>query len=867
MTAAIVIVLLMASAMLMASVSVPVQAIDSWGLPYPSNAATLQPSSGAIPSGQTASVTVTPLPFINVGPNPVGVGQTLLVTVFMTPPLNTERYFEDYLVKIQKPDGTIVTMGPFDAYIADTSGWFNYVPDAVGTWKFQFVMQGMYFPAGRYLQYQDITGRTRSYIVTNTSGTLRDSAYYNPVSTDWKEITVQQDYVASWPASPLPTDYWTRPVIPTHREWAQILGDYPFVGPGGGAGFPADTNLYGGYFEFQPYAQAPNTAHIVWNRAGDLRGIEGADYQVMPIRSWGSNWQLGDSQGAIESVPDTIFDGRCYQHVNKPMLTLVNGTYKMLASDVWQCYDIRTGKIYWELSGDIAPPANSYPGYNTFIEYGGGSASLVWIANSRLIKYEPMTGAITGNYSIAPFTTGRYYMNGYALTVQDLGANVTTGRYRLVNWTTTGTSATLASRIRNNITWPFSSLSTNTDFEAGISVVESTDNTPNGTGVKDRIRVTSASLTTGAVLMNITQDGYDYSGAQCADHGKYATLMQNIPSGERAAHWICWDAITGQEEWRSEPMIYPFGAAGFGAYYTQSAYGLLYWACYDGIYAVNWTNGDFAWHFVSDKSVPFESPYDPYYSFVHTRSGGFAVDGKIYASNAEHGPTEPLNRGWKLYCIDAITGKGIWNMSGAISPGGAADGYLTTQSRYSGEQLFFGKGKTSTTVTAPMTAVPLGSSVLIQGTVLDQSPAQPDTPCVSADSMSTQMEYLHMQGYIDGLWHNITMTGVPVTVIAIDSSGQSSIVGSTTTNAYLGTYALNWTAPKEDKWTINAIFAGDDSYGSSQAGTGLLVGPAPAPIEFPPTTEPVDNTSLLYATLAAVIVAIAIGLVALFRKR
>jgi hypothetical protein len=94
---------------------------------------------------------------------------------------------------------------------------------------------------------------------------------------------------------------------------------------------------------------------------------------------------------------------------------------------------------------------------------------------------------------------------------------------------------------------------------------------------------------------------------------------------------------------------------------------------------------------------------------------------------------------------------------------------------YDGYLYWFGKGKSATTVTAPDIVVSKGTGVVIRGTVLDLSPAQPGTPCVSKDSMSTQMEYLHMQKPIDGMWHNLTMTGVPVALTAIGSDGNSGL--------------------------------------------------------------------------------------------
>ena len=79
-----------------------------------------------------------------------------------------------------------------------------------------------------------------------------------------------------------------------------------------------------------------------------------------------------------------------------------------------------------------------------------------------------------------------------------------------------------------------------------------------------------------------------------------------------------------------------------------------------------------------------------------------------------------------------------------------------------------------------------------------------------------------------GLWHNETITGVPVTLTAIGSDGTVIDIGTTTTNGYYGTFGKAWTPPKKDTYTIIATFAGDDSYGSSGAATAVTVGPAPA---------------------------------------
>jgi hypothetical protein len=179
----------------------------------------------------------------------------------------------------------------------------------------------------------------------------------------------------------------------------------------------------------------------------------------------------------------------------------------------------------------------------------------------------------------------------------------------------------------------------------------------------------------------------------------------------------------------------------------------------------------------------------------------------------------------------------------------------------------FGKGKSATTVTAPDVVVPKGTGVVIKGTVLDQSPAQPGTPCVSAASMSLQMEHLHLQMPEGGVWKNETITGVPVTLAAIGSDGSVIDIGTVTTNGYYGTFNKEWIPPAEGSYEIIASFAGDDSYGSSVASTAISVGPAPAEIIIPEQVTPPDYTMTIIGTGVAVIVAVAIAVVLLYRKK
>jgi PQQ-like domain len=834
-TTAITLVLLMASITLL---TIPVQA----ALP------TTNYTGGPLPAGVTPDVTLNTIPYLSVSPNPIGLGQPLLVNIWVQPATQVNRAHTGYSVTFTKPDGTTATVGPMNSYCGDATAWFEYPMDQVGTWKVKFSFAGDYYPAGYYyngIVYPSLAA-IGPYTVSMFGGPIQlGSAYYKPSSTADVSVTVQSEMVASWPPSALPTDYWERPVSAMNREWAAIAGDYPYLGRMKNP--PPDTNSYASNYKFTPYVQAPNSAHIVWQRQGAIAGIMGGD---MGAKFYGAG------EGSYTGVPSIIFEGRCYQTVTKIAKVLINGTYYDQPASVWQSYDLRTGQIYWEQTGINAPPtAIDYvksgevvPGASN--SQVGTGAALVAMSSGRLLKYNPYTGAVTLNISL-PVSSGTIYGDPYVLSVQSVS-----GQYRLINWTLAGSDTNFTNRIMSNISFAFNSLGT-TDYESGITV-STLSYTPSTTGVATEVYIRAASLTTGQLLWNVSSGvGYPlFSGSTAsADHGKYAVRFDD-------GYWYCWDLYTGKQLWKSEAESMPWGS--FGAYTAASAYGLMFDFTYAGVYAIDWDTGKIAWHF-SSPCAPFESPWYPEMDFFG--AGPQIADGKLFVSNGEHSPTSPLARGWTFYCINATSGEGIWNISSRGNAGPISDGYLFIDSVYMGYMYVIGKGKTSTTVTAPDVAVAKGTAVVIKGTVLDQSPAQPNTPCVSKDSMKNQMEYLHMQFPIDGTWHNVTMTGVPVVLTALDENGNPTDIGTVTTDAYYGTFEKAWTPPAEGTYKIIASFTGDDSYGSSGAATAISVGPAQEQITIPEQVTPPDYTMTIVGMGIAVMAVVAIVGLLIYRKK
>ena len=197
-----------------------------------------------------------------------------------------------------------------------------------------------------------------------------------------------------------------------------------------------------------------------------------------------------------------------------------------------------------------------------------------------------------------------------------------------------------------------------------------------------------------------------------------------------------------------------------------------------------------------------------------------------------------------------------------------------TYNCYDGKLYAFGKGQTAVTVTAPTLPSTIGSNVLIQGTVTDQSPGQTafnmpaaGTPAVSDDSMTSWMQYQYMQQP-----KPTNATGVTVSLAALDPNGNIIQIGTTQSDS-MGNFAYSWQAPSvPGLYRVTANFAGSESYYSSNAGTSFTIA------ESSPTSTPVQvntadqSTTQMYilAGVAAIIIAIAIVgaiVVIMVRKR
>lgn len=816
-----------------------------------------------VPEGETADYTIDDLAFLSVSPNPIGVGQQALVNLWITFPSGEGKYMNGYKVVITDPDGQTEEVN-LKSYVADGTSWFQYTPQKVGTYQFQFFFAGEYFPAGYYTNGNYSATRTGDF----ANAIYNPSVYCTPAQSPVTNLTVQEDMVYSWYSS-LPTDYWTRPIQPNNREWNAIAGNYPWMEANivGVTRNAWHDNYYG------PYIPAVNTPHIVWKQVGAMAGIIG-----------GETGQY--SQLSSPGTPNVIYMGRAYH----TRYETING----VPTNCAVCYDLRTGELYYAIpidQGGITPTHITYiyPGDSSIVPGAIASSRLTielsTISNERLYKVDPLTGAITANISLPSFSGNGgnaelFFRDGYYYSFQGVNTtttvpapdvNITTayGGY-LIKWTSAGSTNNFASRIISNVsvilptsyrtsyqTSTYGNIGAAIDYETMISVQQHRFIYGGFYGYS----LVAQDLTTGQTLWNYTSSvsemssSYRPTNAWVRD-GRYIAEMER-------GYIKAWDLQTGNELWTLEIDDYPWGEFWM---YDEAAYqDLIYAVGYTGVWAINQTNGEVVWRY-ADPAKPFETPYTSDGASTYTVQDIRIIGGLLYVSDNEHTPSQPAQRGWGMICLDAITGEFQWKLSGTrMQAGAAADGYLTAASNYDGTMYVLGKSPSETTLSGPQVAVSKGSSVVLTGTVLDQAPASKGIACVSDESMSTWMDYIHMQMPIDGSYHNITITGVPVSIDAVDSESNAIHIGDTTSDMS-GTFSYIWEPENVGKYTVTATFMGSNAYSSSYGETAIGVVAAAETSTPEPTTItlPPFESYILGATIAIIV---AVVLVALLMRR
>jgi hypothetical protein len=828
--------------------------------------------------------------YIGVSPNVVGVGQQSLIVTWtqalppdigetvgaVAAPNGRAAWNNLMIVNIIKPDGTNDTQITMPRTDPVGATYASYVPQEVGTYSFQ-----VYFP-----------GEWKNSTQANTQ------AYFQPDWSDPTNLTVQQDPVANWNEPAVTIDYWTRPLNDANREWNVLAGNWL---AGAGLNYPA--GAAGGVTNNYVPGQAPESAHILWTTPYYAGGI-------MDERFGTEGYETSHYQGYNFGTPIILQGKLIYQYQDTAH-----------APRGWQAVDLYTGqKLYF--SNDTIPSFGQLYNYESPNQHGGipylyrsvtTGAGTVWGSGNGTV-WEMLDGYTFSHVAmIANVTSGGtavYGLDGSILRYNLVNLGTTTApNYYLQVWNssaipteladTTGTlywqwrpqgggfgggpalSYTMVHNGNNgfslNKSIPLADLwsprNAISNLTASIQVVRQDDQIIFGNaGVNNDLGVVQGwmvaySLKPGQVGTQLWKTSFtppsSAGNATVSLSGVYPEYNTLVFHDTSHLTWYGYSLSTGNLVWTS-PSDEQFAYYGTG---TNMYNGIFYSYGYGGeIHAYNLTTGTPLWVYKA-TSVGDESPYGGNYPI------GIEIvsDGKIYCAGSEHSPTQPLYRGPNLRCINATDGTDIWNIlfwGARMSPTESniyeADGILVGLNYFDGEIYGFGRGPSATTVAAAPEATAFGSTVMLTGTVTDQSSSGrrntngvldfslKDTPAISDASMSAWMEYKFMQQAMP-----TNATGVPITLTAIDPNGNTIPIGTTTSDSS-GNYAIPYNPQVPGTYHILASFAGSKAYGPSYATTYINVGKEQA-ATVTPTSLPVSIADTYFVpAIVGIIVAIAI---------
>jgi len=800
--------------------------------------------------------------FVSAAPDPVGVDQQILIFMWLdkVPPTAIGPHgdrWENYAIELTAPEGSKVNLGPFNS---DPSGKhvIYYTPEKIGIWTLKFSYPG-----------QTIENKNPSpplppgYFDARRMEYVGD--YFEPSSI---EITfeVQEEPIGTFKEGPLPTDeYWFRPINEQHWGWSQISGNVlEFPRRYGVTQVP----------QYNPYTTAPESSHILWTREFTIGGLIGGEYGQHSYHS-GAAYEGKFVTGSIingilyynkypqdlkyhppatYAAPgpkpgyyavdlrtgeeiyynnDTrISFGQVYWYASPNQHGAFAYLWKIPELEFrrdpdpnWYCYDAYTGDLVYTVEN---PPSKEY-------SFGVQAGTRSYGPNGEILQYLVNTKdhwmALWNNAAIPELQAGEDY---YAWMWRPWGKTVDGSKGYVWN-------VTIPEEVTGEVQHV---LSDRIIGQSGLlSLV--------GFGAEvNNFTIWALSTKPGEEGTLLWKKSYDLP-----DLDAMASMSNNAVSEEHKLFTIyvaesrkfyAYSTETGELLYETEPQN-PWD------YYYEThsyiAYDRLYSCGMDGtVYCYDVTNGELLWKYEVPNPNAETINYGPNYP---ERLNIFA-DGKIYISSTIHSPLNPKFRGAPFICLNATSGEPIWQTSLFRCGWGCepliADGIIVALDNYDNRIYAFGRGPSKTTVTAPHTAIPIGSSVLIKGTVLDQSPGTDDydftarypngVPAISDEDMDEWMEHLYKQFECPA-----DVQGVKVFLKILDPNGEW--YSATVTTDRNGRFSHMWAPSIVGEYKVTAMFEGSESYYPSEETTVFGVDPETT-TEYPyvPSAEEIADTTV-----------------------
>jgi len=817
----------------------------------------------AIPaSAHTPAWQIPTFAYISARPNPVGVGQEVIIVVWLDKipsgaAITNDIRFHDYKLTITKPDGhTDVVNWPI---VTDTtsSAYTLYTPTSVGTYTLKF----------------EYPGQTHTW-----TGAYQNDTYL--ASTKTMTLTVQEEAIGYLPGHPLPTEFWSRPIETENTEWSIIASN--FLEPFGAAYSP-------GVLRFQPDGTAPSSPHVMWTKPINFGGVVGGSNTGVT----GATFYTGLSYESRFSNPIIIY-GRLYYALPRGNSGSGGG---------YVCVDLQTGQELWRQSYTSIPSFGQLLWFDSPNQHGVVPNGYLWATSGTTwMAFDPLDGNNLFNITNVPSGTRARGPNGEMLIYQ---LNVAGKWLALWNSTQVISNGVLNSlqmngyrpvgqafntTLRDSYSWNVTipTLPSDAairwiiydDILIGSAGVRSVFGQASFGGVASDAAATKATFWTMSLKPG-SRGSLIWLKDFAAPAGNVTRQFGPVDpdsrvfffSDKETMQWSGYDLDTGNLLWgplgkTRDFNYYPTIGSGGVSQVGFAAYSKMYTGGYGGeFFCYDSRTGNLLWKYNNTNSG-LETPWGLYPVFP-----GGIVDGKVYIYSGEHSPNSPTYKGSRVRCLNATTGEEIWTLLSWAAVGGFgdmgfafADGSIAYLNVYDMQVYGIGKGPTQTKVEAPMTAAALGSTLVIRGTVTDisagtkqkeQSYRFPNgVPAMSDENQGEWMEYVYMQKP-----KPTDATGVPVTIEVVDSNNNRRTIGTATSDTS-GMFTFSWKPDIEGDYTVIATFSGSESYWGSSAETSFAVDPAPAePVE--PEQEQPSAADLYFLPAVAGIIIILIVIVAL----
>jgi hypothetical protein len=789
--------------------------------------------------------------FIGAVPNPVGVGQDVLLHLGITQQLNLDgMHWNGLTVEVFRPDGKVDVLGGSKGFSTDSTGGTGttYVPTMTGNYTLR-----THFP-----EQQTTPDNYAGGGLGGGGGTAPIGGYMAEAYSRNLTLVVNEEPIAYYPGHALPTEYWTRPIDAQIREWGSIAGS-----------------------SFEPeYNDAPESAHVLWAKRLDVEGT------------------IGGTVDTRENYTSRIIISGILLYNTEPMANVTeyyrNGTTVAV--------DVRTGEELWRIENLRIDWGQIY--YHDSINRHCAYA-YAWTLDEETRTaqaYDPWDG--NPIYQIEDFPEGPMSLGPigemlvYQIDFEERYMYVWNSSWQYMEgktgmsqaWNARGTTQRSLPKFQANRGWQLNitipegltgeirevawgervvgvDIQNGETREWAFSLVPEEE----GTLLWDRT-VTFASPVE-------TVEGPVYLNGSIADH---VQLRYQESTGK---YWA-FSLDTGSLLWSSEDFEATANGEiaqnlegkdakiGYGMLYTAGPGGTVY--AYDLQKGLNWTYS--AWENASEIVE----------GSIYWSGIALISDGKVYVAFGEPAQGAPF------VCLDAFSGDEIWRTDGMFRQtwGGPnvfiGDSVIVTLDTYDMRVYAIGKGPTAITASAPSVSVPFDTAVSIKGKVTDVSPGtwdsglgtymnmnvdEPPTEShgpssLSAESSAMQLRFpdgvpavsdANMSDWMKYVYKNLPrpddVMGVEVVIYVLDSNDNYYEVARTVADSN-GVYDCEFVPMIPGKYVVYAAFEGSNSYYGSVAETTLVVDDAIS--ATPPPTPTPDSVADLYfvPAVAGILVAI-----------